>query len=195
MISPDSSLSRGRLWIFSLLRSLNVCRLPRSSDTRRRIHAWEEDFLLQLLFPAVYHSQGVELREFEFFVESFFLLLPDPDLKGIHNIKMHRLASWVVSALAASWVTASTAHVAPQFAAKSICPRGGKWVDELEVELVKNLSDSAEVYFPGSSEFEAASTRWSELDEPNVNVVVVPGTAEDVAQTVSYPPLGSSPDG
>lgn len=102
---------------------------------------------------------------------------------------MHRLTLGIISALAA-WVTSSAAHVAPQFVARSsvnsICPRGGKWVDDVEEELLENLSDAAKVYLPGSSEFEAASTRWSELETPNVNVVVVPGTADDVAQTVSY---------
>lgn len=104
---------------------------------------------------------------------------------------MHRLTLGVISALVAC-VTSSAADVKPQVVARSpvnsICPRGGKWVDDVEEELIKHLSDSAKVYLPGSSEFEAASTQWSQLETPNVNVVVVPGTPDDVAQTVNSPP-------
>lgn len=53
--------------------------------------------------------------------------------------------------------------------------------------LVGKLSPAAKIYYPGSEGFEAASTRWSVLDQPTVNVVVVPGTENDVAETVSAP--------
>lgn len=51
-------------------------------------------------------------------------------------------------------------------------------------QLGKKLSNSAKIYCPGSPEFEKASTRWSVLDAPKVNIVVVPGTEQDVAITV-----------
>jgi hypothetical protein len=52
-------------------------------------------------------------------------------------------------------------------------------------DLQAKLSSSAKIYYPNTTEFEAASARWSLLDEPTVNVVVVPGTENDVAETVS----------
>lgn len=50
--------------------------------------------------------------------------------------------------------------------------------------LGKNLSKTAKVYCPGTSGFNNVTTRWSVLEEPKVNVVVVPGTENDVAETV-----------
>ncbi|KAK2746295.1 hypothetical protein FQN55_005723 [Onygenales sp. PD_40] len=60
------------------------------------------------------------------------------------------------------------------------------WLDELKNELEEKLSPTAEIYFSGSDEFEATSARWSVLEAPKVNVVVVPGIPEDVAQTVKF---------
>jgi len=51
-------------------------------------------------------------------------------------------------------------------------------------QLGKKLSKSAKIYCPGSPEFEKATTRWSVLAAPKVNIVVVPGTEQDVAKTV-----------
>jgi hypothetical protein len=51
-------------------------------------------------------------------------------------------------------------------------------------QLGEKLSKSAKIYCPGSPEFEKATTRWSVLDAPKVNIVVVPGTEQDVATTV-----------
>ncbi|CAI7676577.1 unnamed protein product [Penicillium pancosmium] len=62
------------------------------------------------------------------------------------------------------------------------CPTG----DVDMKAFAKSLSRTAEVYYPGSSGFENVTTRWSVLEEPKVNVVVVPGTENDVAETVKY---------
>ena len=67
--------------------------------------------------------------------------------------------------------------------ASGLCPRSDADLQELGAKL----SSTAKVYFPGSSEFELASARWSTLAEPNVTVVVVPGTESDVAETVILP--------
>ena len=67
--------------------------------------------------------------------------------------------------------------------ANGLCPRGDADLQELGAKL----SSTAKVYFPGSSEFEDASARWSTLAEPNVTVVVVPGTESDVVETVILP--------
>ncbi|KAJ5897015.1 uncharacterized protein N7473_006414 [Penicillium subrubescens] len=53
-------------------------------------------------------------------------------------------------------------------------------------ELQSKLSSTAKVYYPNSTEFDTASARWSLLDEPKVNVVVVPGTENDVAEAVQF---------
>ncbi|KAI9039885.1 putative FAD-dependent oxygenase [Aspergillus affinis] len=53
-------------------------------------------------------------------------------------------------------------------------------------ELSEKLSSSAKVYYPGSDEFKDASVRWSNLETPTVNVVVVPGTENDVVETVKF---------
>ena len=91
---------------------------------------------------------------------------------------MHHIAISAITAVAA-WAAGSAARPA-------ICPRGTEWVEDVQNELAPKLSDGAEIYLPGSGEFDEASTRWSVLEQPEVNVVVVPGNAEDVAETVRY---------
>lgn len=51
-------------------------------------------------------------------------------------------------------------------------------------ELSNKLSDGTQVFQPGSQQFNDATLRWSALDEPNPNVVIVPATEQDVAQIV-----------
>lgn len=48
------------------------------------------------------------------------------------------------------------------------------------------LSPAAKVYYPNSTEFNTLSARWSTLAEPNVNVVAVPSTEDDVAKIVQF---------
>lgn len=67
-------------------------------------------------------------------------------------------------------------------------PRSSSWESDLK-SLSGRLSNTSQVYFPGSSGFINATTRWSVLDEPEVNVVVVPGTENDVAEIVCLQPL------
>jgi len=69
-------------------------------------------------------------------------------------------------------------------AARSACQT--LWARDVDYKaLSKELSSSAKVYFPGSDEFDAASKRWSNLDTPSVNIVVVPATENDVVEIVS----------
>ena len=49
------------------------------------------------------------------------------------------------------------------------------------------LARGASIYFPGSPQFQNASSRWSSFGAPNIAVVVEPGNARDVATTVRYP--------
>ncbi|KAL4728692.1 FAD-linked oxidoreductase chry5 [Fusarium chlamydosporum] len=70
-------------------------------------------------------------------------------------------------------------------AATSVCQT--LWSRDVDYKaLSKELSASAKVYFPGSDDFETASTRWSNLDVPTVNIVVVPSTENDVVETVKF---------
>ena len=54
-------------------------------------------------------------------------------------------------------------------------------------ELAKNLSKNAQVYVPSDEPFAALTVRWSNLEPPTPNVVVVAAVEEDVSQTVSSP--------
>lgn len=53
-------------------------------------------------------------------------------------------------------------------------------------ELSEKLSTSAKAYYPSSDEFKQANTRWSNLKVPTVNIVIVPGTENDVVETVRF---------
>ncbi|KAJ5832859.1 hypothetical protein N7474_001170 [Penicillium riverlandense] len=96
---------------------------------------------------------------------------------------MFRLKLEVLTAVAA-WAFASACHSLPGACSylEGHCPRG----DSDLTALGYNLSSTAKVYFPRSSGFKNATTRWSVLAEPKVNVVVVPGTENDVVETVKY---------
>lgn len=88
----------------------------------------------------------------------------------------------VVAAVAAWALTsACTSLPAVRDLVPGLCPRD---IDEAQA-LQSSLSPGAKVYFPGSPEFDDASTRWSTLSPPTVNVVVVAATAKDVSETVS----------
>ncbi|KAG8416249.1 hypothetical protein J3458_006845 [Metarhizium acridum] len=89
----------------------------------------------------------------------------------------------VVAAVAAWALTsACTGLPAARDLVPGLCPRD---IGEAQ-ELQSSLSPGAKVYFPGSAEFDDASTRWSTLSPPTVNVVVVAATAKDVSETVKY---------
>ncbi|KAK6812569.1 hypothetical protein RU639_011736 [Aspergillus parasiticus] len=95
---------------------------------------------------------------------------------------MLRLKMEMVAALAA-WAIASACENVPiaNHWIRGLCPRSND-VKDLGIKL----SPTAKVYFPGSEEFDVASTRWSVLDAPKVNIVVVPGTENDVVETVKF---------
>jgi hypothetical protein len=50
--------------------------------------------------------------------------------------------------------------------------------------LAPDLSPSAKIYLPGTTEFTKYTVRWSNLEPPTPNVVIVPGTEQDVAKIV-----------
>ncbi|KAI1141494.1 FAD binding domain protein [Hypoxylon sp. FL0543] len=83
---------------------------------------------------------------------------------------------------AVAWALSSTCQNIPGSNwLGGLCPRG---VDASE--LSARLSSTAQVYFPGSDGYTQATTRWSVLDAPGVNVAVVPGVEDDVAEIVKY---------
>ncbi|KAF9871150.1 FAD-dependent oxygenase [Colletotrichum karsti] len=93
---------------------------------------------------------------------------------------MYRLKMEVLTAVAA-WAIGSAClnvPVARQFLG-GICARD-------TAELGNKLSSTAKIYQPGTAEFTEASIRWSNLNAPTVSLVVVPGTEQDVAETVKF---------
>lgn len=50
--------------------------------------------------------------------------------------------------------------------------------------LAPSLSVSARIYLPENSEFATHTVRWSNLEPPTPNVVIAPGTEDDVAKIV-----------
>lgn len=63
---------------------------------------------------------------------------------------------------------------------RDVWPRGSPDYSQLQSQL----SPGAQIYYQNSTEFDEATKRWSALDEPSPNVVVVPATEHDVAVTV-----------
>ncbi|KAE8423995.1 hypothetical protein BDV36DRAFT_303328 [Aspergillus pseudocaelatus] len=95
---------------------------------------------------------------------------------------MLRFKLEAVTALGA-WAIASACENVPMSShwIRGLCPRSND-VEDLGIKL----SPTAKVYCPGSEGFDVASTRWSVLDAPKVNIVVVPGTENDVVETVRF---------
>lgn len=56
--------------------------------------------------------------------------------------------------------------------------------DQMAHMLQRKLSPGAEVYLPCSEEFDNLTKRWSALEKPEPNVVVVPANEQDVVTTV-----------
>ena len=83
---------------------------------------------------------------------------------------------WKTVAVVAAWATTS--------ACTEILGRSTVKCDSVR-QFAKKLSPGAQVYFPGTKEFDTASERWSVLDAPTVNAVVVPATENDVVETVN----------
>ncbi|OAL03619.1 FAD-binding domain-containing protein [Phaeosphaeriaceae sp. SRC1lsM3a] len=52
--------------------------------------------------------------------------------------------------------------------------------------LAPSLSASAKIYLPENSEFATHTVRWSNLKPPTPNVVIAPGTEDDVAKIVKF---------
>ncbi|KAI1827430.1 FAD binding domain protein [Xylaria intraflava] len=81
-----------------------------------------------------------------------------------------------------AWAIASTCrNLSPSSDLLGLCPR-----QSVASELQGRLSSTAQIFLPGTGNFTNATSRWSALDEPGINIVVVPSTEDDVAATVQY---------
>lgn len=58
-----------------------------------------------------------------------------------------------------------------------------RWTD-VQQQLGPLLSKGASLYFPGSSQYENFTDRWSKFAKPTIAVVVEPANTQDVATTV-----------
>ncbi|KAK1994329.1 FAD-binding domain-containing protein [Colletotrichum falcatum] len=93
---------------------------------------------------------------------------------------MRRLKMKVLAAVGSCAVTATCLSVpVARELLGGICRRD-------TAELGKRLSPVAKIYEPGTAEFVEASVRWSNLNAPKPSLVVVPGTENDVAETVKF---------
>jgi hypothetical protein len=52
--------------------------------------------------------------------------------------------------------------------------------------FARELSKNAQIYVPDDSQFKTYTVRWSNLEAPTVNVVVLPATEQDVSKIVSH---------
>ncbi|KAI1409703.1 FAD binding domain protein [Hypoxylon sp. FL1857] len=87
-----------------------------------------------------------------------------------------------IIAAVVSWGLSSTCQNVPRSSwLGSLCHKG---IDTSD--LSSRLSSTAQIYLPGSDGYTRATTRWSSLDTPGVNVAVVPGVEDDVAEIVKY---------
>ncbi|XXH05698.1 glutathione S- transferase, nitrogen catabolite repression regulator [Hypoxylon texense] len=87
-----------------------------------------------------------------------------------------------VAAAVASWaISAACQNIPTNSLFAGFCSRS------IDVEeLAGRLSAGAGVYAPGTETFNQATSRWSSLNAPGVDVVVVPSVESDVAETVKY---------
>ncbi|RDL35322.1 putative FAD-dependent oxygenase [Venustampulla echinocandica] len=100
------------------------------------------------------------------------------------QLKLAALLAWA-AAVACEGVVAPV----PEARGPGDCPPGGVNY----AQLAAKLSKAAQIYQPGSSAFNAAVARWSNLSIPVANVVVVPSTENDIVQTVKFANQNSLP--
>ncbi|KAI1361510.1 FAD binding domain protein [Xylaria arbuscula] len=80
---------------------------------------------------------------------------------------------------AAAWAITAICHTFPSSNTLGLC--GGQQIESL---LHGKLSAGAQIYFPGSAGYANATNRWSVLDAPTTNIVVLPSVANDVSEIV-----------
>lgn len=84
-----------------------------------------------------------------------------------------------VAAAVFAWALSSTCYLTPSNGLWGHCPQQADIA-----ALQKRLSPGAQIFIPGSNEYDEATNRWSALNAPDFNLVVVPSVEKDVAETV-----------
>lgn len=87
-----------------------------------------------------------------------------------------QFSSWFRFAAVATLATAVTG-------ADLVVTRGSQTVNY--EDLKRQLSKSAEIYKPGSDQFDGVVARWSNASVPHASIVVVPNNEQDIVKTVS----------
>ncbi|PWI72468.1 FAD binding domain protein [Purpureocillium lilacinum] len=89
-----------------------------------------------------------------------------------------------VIAAVGSWALASTCNTVPATSwLSALCPQ--QYRHDISL-LNARLSAGAKIHLPGAEGFARATWRWSAGYAPEANIVVVPSTGDDVAETVKY---------
>lgn len=100
------------------------------------------------------------------------------------NFSLGRLQMEVLVAVGAWALSSVCQSLSPDSGIRSLlCDRG---ILNLDLSpLVPKLSAAASVIYPNeTTAFDLATSRWSSYETPTISVVVVPGTENDVAETV-----------
>lgn len=82
-----------------------------------------------------------------------------------------------------AWATTAAAWAFPAGGAGWMNSDLARRADDIQ-QLNQRLSRGAMIYLPGTDGFKEATTRWSVLSTPKPTIVVVPTTANDIAETV-----------
>lgn len=108
-------------------------------------------------------------------------------VSGIRGRSLRRLQMELLVAVGA-WASSSVCRSASPDSRMGtlgslLCNRGDTYYDLTPLEA--RLSQNASVIYPNdTATFEYATSRWSSYETPTISVVVVPGTENDVAETV-----------
>ncbi|KAI0394647.1 FAD binding domain protein [Xylariaceae sp. FL0594] len=89
-----------------------------------------------------------------------------------------------IAAAVFAWALTSTCRSIPSSNDLfGLCPRQ----ESQDVAGLRGrLSAGAQIYLPGSPGYAEATNRWSKLDAPGINIVVVPSVENDVAEIVKH---------
>ncbi|KAL2285551.1 hypothetical protein FJTKL_08192 [Diaporthe vaccinii] len=102
------------------------------------------------------------------------------------SFSLRRLQMEVLVAVGAWALSSVCQRLSPDSGIGSLlCNRG---ILDLDLSpLVPKLSAAASVIYPNdTAAFDLATSRWSSYETPTISVVVVPGTENDVAETVKF---------
>jgi hypothetical protein len=93
---------------------------------------------------------------------------------------------FLMSSAVAAWVSLlSVVSCGPTSASNNVFAR--TLVNGIDVKLLSPfLSKTAQIYLQDTEQFKTYTTRWSNLETPTINLVVVAGTEQDVATVVSF---------